>query len=287
VRTTWPVLPKACVNGVDLIAAELDVATTAAVQAALTNRMDLMNARGQLVDAWRQVAVRANSLLGVVDVRYHLDSATPPLTNRPFDFRSTRTRNQLIVNGELPLVRRLERNQYRTALIDYQRERRRLQFAEDQVALEARSQVRELRVLTENYKIQQRAVPVAYSQRDNSLEQLRIPNPPGSASSAGNAAALTQQLLGSQNTVLNSENQLYQFYVGYLTARMQLFRDLELMPLDPRGVWIDDHATTDCDGDCDGPAAGPQDRPGAERDGRPEQLPLPRLAEPAGQTPPA
>ena len=47
----------------------------------------------------------------------------------------------------------------------------------------------ELRVLAENYKIQQRAVPVAYSQRDNSLEQLRIPNPPGQGTSAGNAEA--------------------------------------------------------------------------------------------------
>src|SRR5436305_5688490 len=125
----------------------------------------------------------STALFGVLNVSYHLDSATPPLEARPFDFRGSLTRHQLIFNGELPLVRVAERNAYRTALIGYQRARRQLQQAEDIVALEARSQVRELRVLVENYKIQQRAVPVAYSQRENALEQLRIPNPPGSASS--------------------------------------------------------------------------------------------------------
>ena len=113
--------------------------------------------------------------------------------------------------------------------------------------LEARTDLRALRVQAQNYKIQQRAVPVAYSQRDNALETLRVPNPPGQASSAGNAAALTQQLLGAQSTVLQNENQLYQFYLNYLVARLQLYRDLDLMPLDPRGVWIDEHATRDCD----------------------------------------
>jgi hypothetical protein len=240
-----------------------------------------MNVRAEVVDAWRQVAVRANALLGVATVQYHLDTATPPLTNRPFDFRGDLTRSRLTFNGELPLIRRAERNAYRTALIEYQRARRRLQAAEDQVLLEVRSQVRELRVLGEDYKIQQRAVPVAYSQRDNSLEQLRIPNPPGSASSAGNAAALTQQLLSAQTIVVNNENGLYQFFVGYLQARMQLFRDLDLMPLDPRGVWIDEHAVRDCGGPCDPSrvAPGPTIGPEPERE-RPERLPPPQPVEP-------
>jgi hypothetical protein len=37
----------------------------------------------------------------------------------------------LIINGELPLVRRVERNNYRTSLIGYQRQRRLLQANED------------------------------------------------------------------------------------------------------------------------------------------------------------
>src|SRR5439155_27191100 len=117
----------------------------------------------------------------------------------------------------------------------------------------------------------------------NSLEQLRIPNPPGQGASGASAAALTTQLLGTQNTVVTNENSLYQFYVGYLTARLQLFRDLELMPLDPRGVWIDEHATRDCDGPCQ-PAPGAEGRPQPER-GQPERLPPPQPFEPGWGAP--
>jgi hypothetical protein len=219
-------------------------------------------------------------------VQYHLDATTPPLTSSPFDFDARRTRNQLIINGELPLVRRLERNAYRTALVAYQRQRRTLQAAEDQVLLEVRSLVRQLRVQAENYRIQQRAVLVAYSQRDNSLEVLRAPTPPGQ-STAATAASLTQQLLNGQQRVPRNENALYQFYINYLINRLQLFRDLELMPLDPRGVWIDEHASLSCDGPRPGPAGGAEDRvqPEREPDGKPQRLPEqlgpPRPVEPA------
>src|SRR5262249_22996017 len=108
VKATWPALPKACVAGTDLLTADLDTVQTAVAKAALTNGMDLMNARGEVVDAWRQVAVRANALMGVANVQYHLDTSPPPLTNRPFDFRGDLTRSRFIFNGELPLVRRVE-----------------------------------------------------------------------------------------------------------------------------------------------------------------------------------
>ena len=51
------------IDGVDLLSSPLDVAYTRSAQVALTTRLDLMNARAQLVDSWRQIAVRANSLL--------------------------------------------------------------------------------------------------------------------------------------------------------------------------------------------------------------------------------
>jgi hypothetical protein len=286
VRETWPQLPPACVNGVDLLAASFDEAVVVVQQVALTNRLDLMNARAQLVDQWRQIAVNANALLGVANIAYHMDSTTRPEEAQPFAFNAHRTRHQLILNGELPLVRRLERNNYRTALIAWQRQRRSLQAAEDQVLLEVRNQLRQLRVQSENYKIQQRAIQVAYSQRDNSIETLRAPSQPGqtTAAAASSAAALTQQLLNAQSRVPQNENQLYAVYVNYQIARLQLFRDLELMPLDNRGVWTDEH-TSECAGPCV-PAPGP-DAIGAG-DGRqpqPERLPEPRPA-PPGQTPP-
>ncbi len=250
VREHWPDLPAIRLGEHDLIKGDLDQSTAIASQAALANRFDLMNARAQVVDAWRQITVTANDLFGVLNVRYRLDSFTPPLGTQPFDFAGSRTRHALILNGELPLVRQAERNAYRTALIGYQRSRRILQQAEDQVLTNVRSELRQLRFLAENYKIQQRAVELAYYQVESSLNVLQAPPRvvPGGGGGAGGAggsdsgsqAALTQQLLNAFSRLLRAQNQLYGVYQSYLVTRYQLYRDLELMTFDRRGVWIDD-----------------------------------------------
>src|SRR5207249_2211329 len=103
----------------------------------------------------------------------------------------------------LPLVRILERNAYRASLIGWERWRRTVMAAEDNVAADVRSDLRDLRVSAANYKIQQRAVEVAYHQVENALDTFRAPPPPTQLQGGpnpGNAAALTQQLLGAQGT---------------------------------------------------------------------------------------
>ena len=65
----WPKLPAVQVGEQNLLAGPLEEDLDAAGQTALINRLDLMNARAELVDAWRQIAVVANSLLGVFNVQ--------------------------------------------------------------------------------------------------------------------------------------------------------------------------------------------------------------------------
>ena len=123
VYASWPHLAPLPVGGTDVLESSLDEAYTLAIQQALSNRLDLMNARAQVVDAWRQIAVTANALQGNFDVRYDLDSSTPPKGSNPFGFSAARSTSQLTFNAQLPFVRRAERNAYRTALIGYQRRR--------------------------------------------------------------------------------------------------------------------------------------------------------------------
>ena len=242
VRAQWPNLPPLPVGdgGTDALAAPLDDAYTAAIQTALTNRLDLMNARGQVVDAWRQIAIQANSLQGVFDVRYDLSSNTPAGRNNGLAFAADRSNHQLTFNAELPLIRRAERNNYRAALIGYQRQRRTLMAFEDNITNDIRSDLRELRTLAQLYRIQQRVVELGYSQVDNAQAILLAPPAPGAANDAGSAAALTQQVLSAQSNLVSAQNTLYQLWVAYQTGRMQLYLDLEQMTLDDRGVWIDE-----------------------------------------------
>ncbi|HEY8506085.1 MAG TPA: TolC family protein, partial [Gemmataceae bacterium] len=263
VRESWPELPPVIVAGADLLELDLDRAYDVSAQVALSNRLDLMNSRAQLVDAWRQIAVQANSLLGVLDVRYNLESRTPQGLNRPLDFSGSRTRHQLTFNGELPLVRRAERNNYRASLIAYQRQRRVLQATEDFILRDIRGELRQLRVLAETYRIQQRAVEVAYLSLETAFEEFDAPRTEQRFDVAGE----TQQLLNAQARLPQSQREIYAVWIDYLTARMQLYRDLELMPLDARGVWIDDLSRQD---------EAPADGDGPGDDGEPQRLPEPR-----------
>jgi hypothetical protein len=286
VRGQWANLAKLCVQGKDLLKSDLEEAHEIVSQTTLVNRLDLMNVRAQTVDAWRQLAIFANALLATVNVSYELSTSTPLSVARPLDFGGSRNQHFLTINSQLPLVRIIERNNYRASLINFQRARRTLQEAEDLAVQAVRGEIRQLLVLRDNYKIQQRALELAYLVVDNSLETFRaipapvnlpgvVPTPgAGAASGAagGQAQAFTSLLLSAQNGLYRAQLQMLSIWITYLNTRLQLYRDLELMPLDFRGVWIDDSANN-CDGTDNkqpsglgGPASGQP----------PERLPQPK-----------
>jgi len=167
------------------------------------------------------------------------------------------------LNTELPLTRIQERNNYRASLIAYQRQRRTLQEAEDLASQAAQTHLHLLRLYADQYKLQQRQLELAYFTIDSSLESLQAPTappaPPGQSAARGAAdgpAALTTQLLSAQRSLPMAQNGLLQIWINYLDSRLQLYRDLELMPLDARGVWIDQ--IRDCDCGMEAPIVGPR-----------------------------
>ncbi|MFO0927973.1 MAG: TolC family protein [Gemmataceae bacterium] len=288
VRRLWPDLPPLCVDGVDLLSDCDDKVLATVTRAALENRLDLMNQRAQVVDSWRQIRVAANALLGTFTVQYHFDTYTPLNGGRPFNFSGSRSTNQLAFNAELPIVRIAQRNAYRATLIAYQQQRRDLIQAEDQVVFQSRQTLRQLRAAANSYhNVQKRAVELAYIQVDQALQAFSQPQqpsgpalpagavgPPTSGGGSGDPAALTQQLLQTQNSLLQAQNTLYNTWISYLINRMSLYRDVGLMPIDPRGVWIDDVQSCRCPPatlSADGQPANQQ-----PADQRSDQLPAPR-----------
>jgi hypothetical protein len=280
----WPKLDPVCVQGKELMHGNLNEALDAASEYALANRLDLMNVRGQVVDAWRQLKIFANALLGTLNVQYHLDSATPALGSNPFAFGGSRGHEQLLLNTALPLVRIDERNQYRASLINYQRSRRILQSAEDEVAFEVRQEVIALRQYQDLYLYQTRLIELAYMVVENSLDVLAAPPPPGqNADPATRAAALAGQLIAAQNALYTAQFNLTTDWITYLNTRDQLYRDLELMPLDARGMWIDNVKSCECPPESSGKPeteTGELPAPRPEQPAKPELLPLPKPAQP-------
>src|SRR5204862_6261028 len=101
----------------------------------------------------------------------------------------------------------------------------------------------------------------------SSLEAIKAPPDPAQlgaspTAAAAAAAALPNQYLTAVGGLNNAQAQIYRIWLSYLATRMQLYLDLERLPLDNRGVWIDELAN---------PAAG-QSPPGSEQP-RPGFLP--------------
>jgi hypothetical protein len=281
----WPKLDPVCVNGKELMHGDLLEALDVAAEYAQANRLDLMNVRGEVVDAWRQLKIFANALLGTLNVQYHMDSFTPALGSNPFAFSGSRSHEQLLLNTALPLVRIDERNQYRACLINYQRARRILQYGEDAVAFEVRQEVITLRQYQDWYWQQVRLIELAYKVVENSLDTLAAPPATGPAGDpATRAAALANQLINAQNSLYNAQFGMTTIWITYLNTRDQLYRDLELMPLDARGMWIDNVKECQCPPESaeKQPEGGELPPPRLEQPDRnaPELLPPPKPGEP-------
>ncbi len=238
-RDQWAAVPAIVIDDVDVVRAPLETGLEKVATMALNNRFDLMNARAQVVDAWRQVAVTANALQGAFDVEYDLALNSPAGTGQTFALGGSRTLNQIRLRLEPPFVRRAERNNYRAALVAFQRQRRNLMAFEDNIATDVRSELRQVRQLEQTLVVQQRAVELAYQQVDNARGTLLAPPDPRVDASAA-AAAQTEQLLQVQAALVRAQNDLYTTWVRYLTARMNLYLDLELLTLDARGLWCDE-----------------------------------------------
>jgi hypothetical protein len=199
---------------------------------ALENRYDLMNARAQLYDAWRQLAVTANALMGTFNLTMQNTFQTPSTTVNPFAFIDNSKNFQLTLNMELPLVRMTERNNYRQAIINYRRQQRILMGAEDALKYAIRNDIRQLVVQAESWEIQKRLLFLTLRQRDNSQRQINAPPQGAGVDTAALVNTNTNNLTSAQNALLGAQTRLIGFWVQYVTFRMALIRDLGIMPYD-------------------------------------------------------
>ena len=231
-----PEFPDIVIEGRSLAAivedttGEIDNFILIAQRVALENRLDLQNARAALYDAWRQLAVTANRLQGTLNIQGSNQTFTPPGVLNPFGFDSRSNQFQISINGELPLVRLAERNQFATARVNYQRAQRALMQQEDQVKLSIRQLVRSLTQARVQYEIVKLQLELNVRNIDATIERIYAPPQPGGV--GADQIAQTNNLLQQQNILLGSQNALIDLWVQYQQSRLALYRDLGTMPYD-------------------------------------------------------
>jgi outer membrane protein TolC len=210
-----------------------------AVRQALENRLDLMNARAVVMDARRQMEVAANRLEAVLNVVARGDIGTSG-GNKPFDFRGDRSTFQAGVQFTAPLDQVLERNAYRESQIAYQRARRAYMALEDDVKLDVRTEWRILQANKQNFETARQNLRIAALQLDSNIENLNAPARAGQAQPQGNQQSNQGlNLINALQSVLNAQNDLISIWVQYEQNRINIYRDMDIMQVDERGIWID------------------------------------------------
>jgi hypothetical protein len=244
---------------------------------ALENRLDLMNQRAILYDFWRQIAVQANSLLPVFNVTYAGNMQTPTGTNNPFGFTSQSVQSQLSLQAELPLVRLNERNNFRLALINYQRQRRVLMQQEDTVKLQVRTEARQLIQFLETYEINKTALLLALRNRDQTLQNIIAPPAEGGGGAGTSQATQTINFITSITQILGQQNSVVQGWVQYQTGRLAFYRDLGILPYDEWEAYYEFFPSDAARSTRGTPATDNPERPSGTA---PDVIPTPELGNP-------
>jgi len=203
---------------------EPDYTLDAAVETALSRRLDLANSTDVVEDAARKVLVAQNGLGADLDLVAGAAAGSGARTDfTRVDFGEGRY--TVGVEGALPLDRKGERNVYRQSLIALEQQRREHENDVDTVKLEVREAYRQLEREAESYRIQKNSLTLANKRVESTSLLLQ----------AGRVT--TRDLLESQDALLQAQNDLTAALVAHTIAKLNFFRDIGLLRVQPDGMW--------------------------------------------------
>lgn len=207
-----------------------------ALRLAAEYRLDWMNARARLVDAWRQVAVDAEALKSGLNLI--VNGEIPTVGNSAEDFSREAARFRFGVEFDSPWRRLRERNDYQETLVAYQRARRDYMLFEDDARRSLRNSLRIVELSQISFEVRRAALRMAVTQVD--LARLRLNEPPRPGAAGTQFGATTaRDLISALNDLLNGQNDFLQVWVNYEVLRVLLDYELGTMLLDKRGLWQD------------------------------------------------
>jgi hypothetical protein len=224
---------RARTETITLVPIEMDART--AVGIARVYRRDWMNARAQLVDAWRLIEFNADNLESDLDIVFSGDLRH--VGDNPIKLESNDGRLRVGLQWDGPFTRLLERNVYRESLIDYQRARRSYYRFEDGVTLGLRQTLRQIDLNQVNFELRRAAVEVAVRQVQLARLRLQEPPKPGETQTFGPTTA--QNLVEALSALRGAQDAFLSVWVNYEVQRRILDLNLGTMQLDGQGGWVD------------------------------------------------
>jgi outer membrane protein TolC len=209
-------------DGADLIGID----PTALVALSLERRLDLVTVRDRLIDSERRVVVAADALRSGLDLEASVGSTSQE--GKPLSFRSDASPWSLGVGFDLAIDRLPERNIYRRSLLDRDAAIRTEEELTDTVLADMRDNLRQTRSTAERYQLQLISVTLAERRVRSSEMKQEV------------GRTDTRTVLESRRSLLAAQNSATSALIDYALARLRLYRDLELLDVDPNGIQLDE-----------------------------------------------
>ena len=189
---------------------------------AVTNRLDVLNEVDRFEDAQRKVRVAASDLKPGLDVVVDASLKKQFYSSfSPEEFASTSG-----LKLKLPLNQLTERNAYRTSLINFEKQMRKLATELDSLRENIREGIRALEQERENYFIQKAALELARQQVE--VMPLLLQN---------DDADIRDQL-EAQADLVEAQNDVTSAIVDYHVARWNLLKNLGALSVEGEQFWL-------------------------------------------------
>ena len=205
---------------------EVDYSLDAAVETALLRRLDLATSEDLIDDAARKVMVAADNL----GAELNLIGSASAVSKEKTDFDRIQFHSgtySLGFEADLPLDRKAERNAYRESLIALERVQRQYDNDFDEVKLDVRQACRKLQEEAERHRIQTISLKLAQNRVENISLLLEA------------GRAITRDLLEAQDDLLDAENSVIDALVAHAIAKLNFYRDIEILEVRPDGMWAE------------------------------------------------
>jgi outer membrane protein TolC len=182
-----------------------------AIQTAVSQRLDLANAKDQVEDSRRKIIVAEDALGADLDFTASAAAGSENRKLGDINFEDGDYSAGLALG--LPLDRLSERNSFRQSLLNLQSQKRRYDLAFDNVVLDVRQSFRDLQEAAMRYQIQQNSKQLAEKRVEN-VNMLLL---------AGRKGVTTRDLLDAQSALLSAQNALTAAIVNHTIAKIISF----------------------------------------------------------------
>lgn len=195
-----------------------------AIQAATQTRLDLENASDRLQDVERRIGIAADGLQADLDLRVSGNVSSRPGSG--FQLPDLDQRSWTASLGlDLPINRKRERNNYRSALIAFDRAQRQYEQFVDQIKLDIQDGWRNLEQRKREFEISEVRVELSQNRREEELLKREL------------GLGLALDLVDAQNDLINSQNQRTSALISHTTARLGFWRDMGILFIKENGKW--------------------------------------------------